>query len=83
MKRGTLRQIVILLALLAYTLFRGLFFFVFLPSECLLYASSVTLAHLLIVAIPFAASSFPAKPALLAGLGGLLFIANGAFVIGP
>jgi hypothetical protein len=73
----------ILLALSAYTLLRGLFFFVFLPSECILYASSVTLAHLLIVAIPFAASSFPAKPALLAGLGGLLFITNGAFVIGP
>jgi hypothetical protein len=73
----------ILLGLVAYTLLRGVFFVVFLPSECLLYSASVTLAHLLMIAIPFSASSFPAKRVLLAGLAGLLFVTNGAFILGP
>ena len=73
----------ILLALLAYTLLRGVFFFIFLPSESLLYASSVTLAHMLMIAMPFAASSFPAKQVLLAGVAALLLAVNGAFIIGP
>ena len=72
----------ILLALLAYTLLRGVFFFVFLPSEGLLYASSVTLAHMLMIAMPFAASSFPAKPLLLTAFALLLLVINGRFAIG-
>jgi len=72
----------ILLALLAYALVRGAFFLVFIPGEPLLFSPAVTLAHMLMIGILFMASSFPAKHVLLAGLAVLLFITNGAFVIG-
>jgi hypothetical protein len=72
----------ILPALLAYALFRGVFFGVLNPRECLLFSSSATLTHMLMLGIPFAASSFPAKGVLLAGFGVLLFIVNGTFIIG-
>jgi hypothetical protein len=70
----------ILLPLAAYTALRGLFFFVFNPAEAQLFSQSVSLVHLLIVGIPFAASSFPAKRALLAAFALLLFIVNGSFM---
>jgi hypothetical protein len=40
-------------------------------------------AHLLMISIALAASSFPAKSPLLAALALLLFITNGSFIIGP
>jgi hypothetical protein len=71
----------VLLALLAYALLRGAFFLVFIPWECLLFSSSVTLAHLLLIGIPFAGSRFPRKQGLLVALAVLLFITNGAFMV--
>ena len=69
-------------ALAAYALLRSMFFFVFNSKECLLFSSSVTLAHLLMIGIPFAASSFPAKRTLLLIFAMLLFLTNGAFITG-
>jgi hypothetical protein len=43
----------------------------------------VTLAHMLLIGIPFATSKFPAKGLLLAALALLLFTVNGAFIVGP
>jgi hypothetical protein len=70
----------ILLPLAAYTALRGLFFFVFNPAEAQLFSQSTALVHLLIIGLPFAASSFPAKRALLAAFAVLLFIVNGSFM---
>ncbi len=70
----------ILLALTAYALARALFFFIFNPSEPLLFSPAVALAHLLIIGIPFAVSGLPAKPMLLSVLAALLLITNGAFI---
>ena len=72
----------ILLAVGAYTLVRGMFFFIVNPEECLLFSSGVTLAHMLLIAIPFAASPLPAKQWLLAAMAFLLLIINGTFIIG-
>jgi hypothetical protein len=69
-------------ALLAYALLRAAFFFIFDPDECLLFSSSVTLAHMLMIAVPFAASRLPAKPAVLTAFAVLLFVTNGAFIAG-
>ena len=63
----------ILLALMAYTLLRGLFFFIFNPPEPLLFSPAVTLAHMLVISIVFIASSFPAKRMILAAFAMLLF----------
>jgi hypothetical protein len=75
------RSASILLALLAYAALRGAFFFAVYPYESLLFSSSVTLAHLLMVAIPFAASRFPAKQVLLGAVALLLVVTNGAFIV--
>jgi hypothetical protein len=72
----------ILLALLAYALLRGGFFLVYLPGEPLLNSGATTLAHLLLLGIPFAASRLPAKREVLAVFAALLFITNGSFIIG-
>jgi hypothetical protein len=72
----------VFLGLLAYAALRGVFFLVFIPHECILFSSSIVLAHLLVIAIPFAASRFPAKPGLLAAVAVLLLITNGAFIVG-
>src|SRR5262245_19636644 len=72
----------ILLALLAYSALRGTFFFVFIPYETLLFTPSVVLAHLLLIGMPFAASSFPAKGTLLAAFALLLLVVNGTFILG-
>jgi hypothetical protein len=71
----------ILLGLAAYALLRGAFFLAVYPYECLLFASPVTLAHVLLIGIPFATSSFPAKSALLAAVALLLVITTGTFII--
>jgi hypothetical protein len=68
--------------LAAYALLRGAFFFIVNPSECILYGSGVTLAHLLLLAIPFGTSRLPGKRALLAACALLLLIVNGTFIIG-
>jgi hypothetical protein len=72
----------ILLALMAYTLIRGAFFFIFNPHEPLLFSSAVTLAHVLVISMLFIASSLPAKRMMLAAFAILLFLTNGGFVIG-
>jgi hypothetical protein len=72
----------LLLALGAFALVRGAFFFVFNPGEGMLFSSGTTLAHMLLVAIPFAASRLPAKQGILAASAALLLIVNGAFMIG-
>lgn len=72
----------VLAALLAYALLRGLFWFIVNPFEAVLFGSAVTLAHMLLVAIPFAASRLPAKQGLLAAFALLLFITNATFIIG-
>jgi hypothetical protein len=70
----------ILVPLAAYSALRGLFFFVFNPAEALLFSPAVTLAHMLIVGLPFAASRLPAKQVLLAAFAALLFVANGRLI---
>lgn len=72
----------LILALLAYALLRAVFFFLVTPQEALLSSSSVTLAHLLILIIPFTASSFPARRGLLGAFALLLFVVNGGFITG-
>jgi hypothetical protein len=83
--RGTITRDAagIMLGLAAYALLRMLFFLMVHPGECLLFASGVTLPHMLLVAIPFAASSYPRKQMLLAGLAATLFVVNGTFIVGP
>jgi hypothetical protein len=66
-----------------YALLRGTFFLVVNPSECVLYGSGVTLAHLLLLAIAFGAARLPGKQVMLAACVPLLLIVNGAFIIGP
>jgi hypothetical protein len=66
-----------------YALLRGAFFFIVNPSECMLYGSGATLAHMLLIAIPFGTSRLPGKQVILAGCALLLLIVNGAFIIGP
>ena len=74
----------IMLALLAYALVRAAFFFVFNSKENMLFSPSATLAHLLLLALPFAATSLPerAKLTLLGLLAALLFVNNGLFIVG-
>jgi hypothetical protein len=71
----------LLFALLAYSLMRGTFFFIFNPREPLLFSPAVTLAHMLMLGIPFAVSRFPAKPAVITAAAVLLLVTNGAFII--
>jgi hypothetical protein len=74
----------IMLALLAYALVRATFFFIFNAKENMLFSPSATLAHLLLLAIPFAATSLPekARVTLLALIAATLFVNNGLFILG-
>lgn len=72
----------LLLGLAAYSLVRGTFFFLFNPSEVLLFTSAVTLAHVLLLAVPFARSRVPAKAGVVMAAAALLLVNNGAFIIG-
>ena len=72
----------LLLALASFALVRAVFFLIFNPGECLLFSSGTTLAHMLLIGIPFAASRFPAKQGILAASAALLLIVNGSFMIG-
>lgn len=73
----------LLLPLAAYAMARAAFFFIFNPSEPLLFSPAVTIALWLFLLVPFAASRFPAKQALLGVLCVLLFAANAHFMLGP
>lgn len=73
----------LLLPLAAYAIVRTIFFVLFVPDEALLFSPAVTLAHWLLVLVPFAASRLPAKPVLLAVLCVLLFAVNSSFMVGP
>jgi len=73
----------IMLGLAAYILLRGTFFFLLLPQEAMLFASSISFALLLLIALPFSASAFPRKRILLALFATALFLANGAFMLAP
>jgi hypothetical protein len=74
----------IMLALLAYALVRAAFFFAFNAKESLMFGPSATLAHLLLLAMPFAATDLPegAKVTLLSLLAALLFLNNALFILG-
>jgi hypothetical protein len=72
----------LLLGMLAYTVVRGAFYFIVNARECFLYASGVTLVHLLMLAALFATSRFPAQRGLLAACALLLLIVNGTFILG-
>jgi hypothetical protein len=68
------------LALLAYTLVRATFFFIFNPPEALQFSPAVTLAHLLLLAMLFARAEFPGKRLGLAVLAALLLMTNSTFI---
>jgi hypothetical protein len=73
----------IMLALLTYAFVRAAFFFVFNSKENMLFSPSSTLAHLLLLAIPFAATGLQEriKLALLGLLAALIFVNNGLFIV--
>jgi hypothetical protein len=70
----------ILAGFAAFSFIRGAFFFVFDPAEPLLFSAPTTLAHLMIVLVPFAASRFPAKQWALAAFAALVAVNNGMLV---
>jgi hypothetical protein len=72
----------LVLALLAYSCVRGLFFFLFNPSEPMLFSPAVTLAHLLAISVLFTASAFPGRKAILTAFIFALLAANGVFILG-
>jgi hypothetical protein len=71
----------LLFALAVYSLLRGAFFLLFNPREVLLFTPAVTPAHVLLLALPFAHSRFPAKAITAAAAAALLLVNNGAFII--
>jgi hypothetical protein len=70
----------LLLALAAYAAVRGVFFFLFIPGEYFLYGASMTLAHLLLFALPFAASRLPGRVWLLGFFAAALLLNNALFI---
>jgi hypothetical protein len=73
----------LLLPLAAYAFARAVFFFIFNPSEPLLFSPAVTIVHWLVLLVPFAACQFPAKRALLGVLCVLMLATNATFMLGP
>jgi hypothetical protein len=73
----------ILFGLAVFSLVRGTFFFIFNPAEPLLFSAAVTLAHLLIILVPFAASRLSWKSWLLASFAAVIFINSGLFMLNP
>lgn len=73
----------LLLPFAAFSLLRAAFFFFFNPSEPLIFSPAVTLVHWLLLLVPFASSSIPAKRALLTLLAVLLIVTNAGFIVGP
>lgn len=72
-------QTSLLLGFATYAIVRAIFFLLFIPKEYFLYGPSVTLTHLLLLAIPFSQSRIPGKVYILAVLATLLLINNGMF----
>jgi len=70
-----------LCGLATYAVVRGLFFMMYLPGEPLINSAAVALAHLMLIIIPFAASRFPAKNAVLLAFAVALFLDNGLFIV--
>jgi len=79
-RKFTRSGIAIVAALGAYIFLRGTFFFVWLPSECMLYAPSITLALLLIAVMPLMRSTFAYKNFVLGALAAAMLLANGFFI---
>jgi hypothetical protein len=71
----------ICLALIAYSFARGVFFFLYIPGESMIYTPSVILAHLIFIIVLFANSRFPAKATVLILLAVALFLTNLNFLI--
>jgi hypothetical protein len=71
-------------ALFAFASARAIVFFFFNAKECMLFSPSVTLPHLLFLALPFTAADLAerAKGVLLALFVAVLFLTNGLFIIG-
>jgi hypothetical protein len=72
----------LLIGLAAYSLIRSVLFFVFIPSEAMLYTSPVILAHLLILFCFFIYSGAPYKRPILYTFVAALFISNMRFLFG-
>lgn len=72
----------LLLPLAAYAIVRAAFFIIFVPDEALLFSPAATLAHWLILLVPFAASRLPAKGLVLSILAICLFVTNAGFILG-
>lgn len=72
----------LMMGLLAFSVVRGVFFFLFNPGEAILFSSSVVLPHLLLFSIPFGTAkiSDQLRTLLLSGFAVLLFLANGRFI---
>lgn len=75
-------RLAIVAGLLAYSAIRCVFFFLFNPSEPLLFTPAVTLAHLVVLAAFVSASHIPFKVPLLGAVFAAVFIANGIFMLG-
>lgn len=75
------REIYCLLAgLAAYSCARIVLFFIFLPSEALLYTSPVILAHLIIMSVLFFKSRFPYKTELYGFFVAMMAVSNIRFM---
>lgn len=72
----------LLAALACYALVRAAFFLVFNPGEAMLFSPAATLAHLMLIAVPFSRTLLPGKGVILAALAGCLLVTNTAFMIG-
>lgn len=70
----------LVLGLLAYTLVRAAFFFVFNPAEALQFSPAAVLAHLLLFAMLLAAVEFSGKRLVLAAIAALLLMTNSTFI---
>jgi hypothetical protein len=72
----------LLIGLAVYSLIRSILFFIFIPSEALLYTPPVILAHLLILFACFLHSGAPGKQPVLYGFVAVMFISNMRFLFG-
>jgi hypothetical protein len=67
-------------ALLAYTIARATFFFLFNPAEALQFSPAVVLAHILLLAIGLAGAEFQGKRLGLGLIAALLLMTNSTFI---
>lgn len=72
----------LLIGLAAYSLVRSILFFIFIPSEALLYTPPVILAHLIILFSFFIYSGAPYKRPVLYSFVAALIISNMRFLFG-